>query len=56
MWNDNCVLKDQDFDPGMAASPLNIEDFEADAERSIVDQVLEPTIVCNGEILKHEQY
>jgi hypothetical protein len=40
------------FDPGMAASPLNIEDFEAD-ESLLVDQMIEPIIMGPDGIKKH---
>lgn len=40
------------FDPGMAVSPLNIEDFAAD-ENLIVDQMVEPIIMCPDGIKKH---
>ena len=37
-------LEGHSFDPGMAATPLNIEEFEPD-DALIVDQMLEPIIV-----------
>ncbi len=37
------------YDPGMAATPLNIEDFEPD-EQLVVDQMLEP-IIMEGTVL-----
>ncbi len=37
-------LEGQPFDPGMAATPLNIEDF-APEDKLIVDQMLEPAIM-----------
>tara|TARA_Y100000588_G_scaffold61318_1_gene60558 strand:+ start:1174 stop:1533 length:360 start_codon:yes stop_codon:yes gene_type:complete len=37
-------LEGQKFDPGMAATPLNIEEFDPNDEL-IVDQMLEPTIM-----------
>lgn len=40
------------FDPGMAASPLNIEDFDAD-ENLLVDQMIEPIIMGPDGIKKH---
>jgi hypothetical protein len=40
-------VEGQSFDPGMAATPLNIEEFEA-SEALMVDQMLEP-IIMGGE-------
>ena len=37
------------YDPGMAATPLNIEDFEPD-DHLVVDQMLEP-IIMEGTVL-----
>ena len=37
------------YDPGMAATPLNIEDFEPD-DRLLVDKMLEP-IIMEGTVL-----
>lgn len=37
-------VEGQSFDPGMAATPLNIEDFASEDEL-VVDQVLEPIIM-----------
>lgn len=37
-------VEGQPFDPGMAATPLNIEEFEAE-DTLVVDQMLEPIIV-----------
>ena len=39
------------FDPGMAATPLNIEDFEVD-DTLIVDQMLEPIIMGKEGVAK----
>lgn len=39
------------FDPGIAATPLNIEDFDAD-DSLVVDQMLEPIIMGKDGILK----
>ena len=39
------------FDPGMAATPLNIEEFEA-GDTLIVDQMLEPIIMGKGGLFK----
>ncbi len=37
------------YDPGMAATPLNIEDFEPD-DHLVVDQMLEPIIMDGGSL------
>ena len=39
------------FDPGMAATPLNIEDFDEE-DSLIVDQMLEPIIMEQEELVK----
>lgn len=39
------------FDPGMAATPLNIEDFQPD-DPLCVDQMLEPVIMNQDGLLK----
>lgn len=39
------------FDPGMAATPLNIEEFDAD-EVLMVDQMLEPIIMGKEGLVK----
>ena len=39
------------FDPGMAATPLNIEEFEAE-DTLIVDQMLEPIIMGKEGLVK----
>ena len=39
------------FDPGIAATPLNIEDFDAE-DSLIVDQMLEPIIMGNEGLVK----
>ena len=39
------------FDPGIAATPLNIEDFAAD-DSLMVDQMLEPIIMGKDGLLK----
>ena len=44
-------IEGQAFDPGMAATPLNIEDFDA-ADSLIVDQMLEPIIMEKEELVK----
>ena len=37
-------LEGQPYDPGMAASPLNIDDFDID-DKLIVEQMIEPLIM-----------
>jgi len=44
-------LEGQLYDPGMAASPLNIDDFNAD-DKLIVEQMLEPLIMGSDGIKK----
>ena len=39
------------FDPGMAATPLNIEDFDEE-DSLMVDQMLEPIIMGKDELVK----
>ena len=39
------------FDPGMAATPLNIEEFDSQ-DTLIVDQMLEPIIMGNESLVK----
>ncbi|MDL2226698.1 hypothetical protein LJB86_03470 [Deltaproteobacteria bacterium OttesenSCG-928-M10] len=39
------------FDPGMAATPLNIEEFDAN-DALIVDQMLEPIIMGKEDLVK----
>ena len=42
-------VEGQPYDPGMAATPLNIEDFESD-DHLVVDQMLEPIIMDGGSL------
>lgn len=44
-------VEGQSFDPGMAATPLNIEEFEA-SEVLVVDQMLEPIIMGDEGIVR----
>ena len=37
-------IEGEEFDPGMAATPLNIEDFASD-DTLVVDQMLEPIVM-----------
>lgn len=39
------------FDPGIAATPLNIDEFEA-SDTLVVDQMLEPIIMGNENIIR----
>lgn len=45
------TLDGQLYDPGMAATPLNIEDFEADDILYVV-QTMEPIIMQNNAVIK----
>ncbi len=44
-------LEGQPFDPGMAASPLNLADFEPD-DVLLVDQMVEPIVMGPGGLKK----
>jgi len=44
-------VEGQAFDPGMAATPLNIEEFEAE-DPLMVDQMLEPIIMGKEGLVK----
>jgi len=44
-------VEGQPFDPGMAATPLNIEEFEAQ-DVLVVDQMLEPIIMSKEGLVK----
>lgn len=44
-------LEGQPFDPGMAATPINIEDF-APEDRLLVEQMLEPIIMGSDGLVK----
>lgn len=44
-------LTGQEFDPGMAVTPLNIEDFDAD-DQLYIEQMMEPVIMKDDQILK----
>lgn len=39
------------FEPGMAASPLNLDDFE-DSDTLVVDQMLEPIVMGRDGVLR----
>ena len=39
------------FDPGMAATPLNIEEFGSE-DALVVDQMLEPIIMCSDGVVR----
>ena len=44
-------IEGQPFEPGMAASPLNLEDF-ADGDSLYIDQMLEPIVMGNEGVLR----
>ena len=44
-------VEGQPYDPGMALTPLNIEDFEVD-DILYVEKMMEPIIMENGSIVK----
>jgi hypothetical protein len=44
-------VEEHPFDPGMAATPLNIEEFDAN-DALIVDQMLEPIIMGRDSLVK----
>ena len=44
-------VEGQPFDPGMAATPLNIEDFDSE-DSLMVDQMLEPIIMGKDGLVK----
>ena len=44
-------VEGQSFDPGMAATPLNIDEFDA-SEVLVVDQMLEPIIMGDDGIVR----
>ncbi len=44
-------IEGQAFDPGMAATPLNIEDFGA-GDTLVVDQMLEPIVMGPGGVVR----
>lgn len=45
-------LTGQDYDAGMAVTPLNLEDFPQD-EDLVVDNMIEPIILTNGELKRN---
>lgn len=45
------TIEGQPFEPGMAASPLNLEDFQ-DGDTLFVDQMLEPIVMGNEGVLR----
>lgn len=45
------MSKDTFFNPGMAATPLNIEDFNSE-DTLIIDQMLEPIIMGKDGLVK----
>ena len=45
------TIEGQPFEPGMAASPLNLEDFQ-DGDELFVDQMLEPIVMGPEGVLR----
>lgn len=45
------TIEGQPFEPGMAASPLNLEDFE-NGDMLFVDQMLEPIVMGSDGVLR----
>jgi hypothetical protein len=45
------TIEGQPFEPGMAASPLNLEDFE-EGDQLYVDQMLEPIVMGSEGVLR----
>jgi len=45
-------LEGHPFDIGMAATPLNIEEFDAEKDTLVVDKMLEPTIMGKDGLVK----
>ncbi len=45
------TIEGQPFEPGMAATPLNLEDFE-DGDALFVDQMLEPIVMGSDGVLR----
>ena len=44
-------VEGQVFDPGMAATPINLDEFEA-GDRLVVDQMMEPIILRQGSVVR----
>lgn len=44
-------LTNKPYDPGMAVTPLNLEDFEVD-DPLIIEQMIEPVIMCKERLVK----
>jgi hypothetical protein len=40
------------YDTGMPSVPLNIDEFDLDADRLVIDQVLEPTVMQDVTVLR----
>lgn len=45
-------VEGQDFDPGMAATPINLEDFNEE-DKLVVDQMIEPIIMGRDGLVRH---
>lgn len=44
-------IEGQIYDPGMAVTPLNIDDFDSD-DKLFVEQIIEPIIMSNSTVYK----
>lgn len=44
-------LTNKTYDPGMAVTPLNLEDFGVD-DPLVIEQMIEPVIMCRGHLVK----
>lgn len=44
-------VEGQNYDPGMAVTPLNLEDFETE-DALLVTQMIEPIIMCNDQLVR----
>ena len=44
-------LEGQDYDPGMAVTPLNIEEFEPE-DSLYIEQMIEPVVMYSGSVRK----
>ncbi len=44
-------IENQVYDPGMAVTPLNLDDFDND-ETLVVDQMIEPIIMRGNDVVK----
>lgn len=44
-------VEEQPYDPGMAVTPLNLDDFDTD-DNLMVAQMIEPIIMCGDQLIK----